>query len=597
MLFHNTCFRVSQLLLLLAVLIMPLTLSAEDISVSFSVSGGFYDHPFSLSLSCPEGYVIHYTTNGNTPKPTDPQYISPLELNKSLYSRSNIYTIQTCADSLWYVPDTIQRCIVIRAAAFDAEGNQKSTVVTNSYFIKSLGIDLHNLPVISLCSDSLSLFDYETGILVPGITGSNYQQHGREWERLCNFEFYETDNKGINQQGGLRTHGKSTRNGVQKSLKLYARKEYGNKCFNYKFFESTDINAFKHLVLKPAKPYLCRDYICTQIAQPLNFETPCSRPVVVFLNGEYWGLYFLKERPDNQFIEDHFGYDKHEVNIIESWTGDVSEGSNENFVEMMQWLMKADLSNTKEYEYVCSLIDINSFIDYYCFALFIGILDWPAGNMRCYQWRDGKWRWIFFDGDYSLDGSTNIFKNTLYNNENKDKSTLLFKKLFSNEEFRDQFYERFGQLLIKELHPNLTQQYYEECISTIHKELDSQFNRFYDYETIKDNTYLKNNLYVGSFLSSRVINVASALYQLYYKNNWVFHKSKSKSQSHFKYKPGSPRPTFLLRMARQFRDWNYVKLYTSYERSRIRDGINASSWGQSMKQSWVWRKLKGTSSQ
>jgi len=593
MLFHNTCYRVFQFLFLLAVLIMPLTLSAEDISVSFSASGGFYDYPFSLSLTCPEGYVIHYTTNGNTPKPSDPQYVSPLELNKSLYSRSNIYTIQTCADSSWFVPDTIQRCIVIRAAAFDAEGNQKSTVVTNSYFIKSLGIDLHGLPVISLCSDSLSLFDYETGILVSGITGSNYHQHGREWERLCNFEFYEPSNEGINQQIGLRTHGAASRGGIQKGLRLYARKEYGTKQFNYVFFEEDkNNNCFKHLVLKPVSSGLIRDHICSKIAQNLNFEVPQSRLAIVYLNGEYWGLYYLKERPDAHFIEDHFGYDKENVNIIESWSGVTTDGSNESFLEMMHWMMGADLSNPDTYEYAKSMIDIDCFIDYYCFQLFVANADWPDNNMRCWQGNNGKWRWIFHDGDYCLVSYRKMLSATLYSLENKDVSTILFSKLLANECFRNQFYERFGKLLTTDFYPKTTQRYFNQCLIAINKELDTHFYRF-GFQDNKDDFDFQV-FFMNGFLSQRMVSAAAMVYGLFYYNGWTYSNSLISSQSTFKYNP-KRKPVFLFRMAMQFKDWKYVNRYFAYMRYRNKEDWKNSKLHQYLKQTKPWRWLKGES--
>ena len=123
-------------------------------------------------------------------------------------------------------------------------------------FIKALGCDTHGLPVVSICADSLDLFGFEQGILVPGIhfdslnpeISGNYFQKGREWERVSNVEFYDySDNGGINQICGLRTHGNRARRQPQKGLKIYARQEYGNKHFHHQFFESDwrkDLAAF-----------------------------------------------------------------------------------------------------------------------------------------------------------------------------------------------------------------------------------------------------------------------------------------------------------------------------------------------------------------
>ena len=198
--------------------------------VVFSHHGGFYQESFLLSLGCSDlNARIRYTTNGDTPTAGSKLYERPLFLDESLYSRSDIYKLQVSPESLVYIPDSVQHAIVIRAAAFDEDGNRKGSVATNTYLIGSLGADSHGLAVMSICADSLALFDSDTGILVPGVyqeasdperTG-NYFQHGREWERLANVEFYEPmGNRGINQQCGLRTHGNRARAYPQKGLKI-----------------------------------------------------------------------------------------------------------------------------------------------------------------------------------------------------------------------------------------------------------------------------------------------------------------------------------------------------------------------------------------
>ena len=131
---------------------------AEEEKVSFSASGGFYETSFSLSLECLSSlHHVRYTTNGTTPDASSRLYEQPLWLDSSLYSHSNIYTILTSPEDLFYLPDSVQHCIVIRAAVFDENDSCVSKTFTNSYMIKSLGCDSHGLPVVSLCADSLDL--------------------------------------------------------------------------------------------------------------------------------------------------------------------------------------------------------------------------------------------------------------------------------------------------------------------------------------------------------------------------------------------------------------------------------------------------------
>ena len=197
-------------------LLLSVTAWAQADTVVFSAHGGFYENSFQLQLSNSNpDYHIRYTINGNRPTPQSALYANPLVLDEQMYSKSDIYTIQISTDELVYNPGSVQHCIVVRAAVFDENDSCVSSVKTNSYFIGELGCDTHGLPVVSICADSLDLFDYYNGIFVPGVhfdpsnpnwTG-NYYQKGIEWERLINVEFYELDNKGINQQAGIRTLG------------------------------------------------------------------------------------------------------------------------------------------------------------------------------------------------------------------------------------------------------------------------------------------------------------------------------------------------------------------------------------------------------
>ena len=505
--------------------------SANAQEVTFSAPGGFYDNPFELTLSCTQqGKVIHYTTNGNTPTANDPVYQGPLLLDKRLYSRSDIYTIVESPDSIWYQPDSVQKCIVVRAAAFNEAGVRIGNVTTNTYLIKSLGCDTHGLPVMSLCADSLELFDYERGIMVPGVhfdasdpdhTG-NYYQSGREWERLCNVEYYESGNHGINQQAGLRTHGLSTRRFPQKGLKIYAREEYGKKRFKYKFFDDTNIASFKHLKIKPFESGWqsigCQDYITGRIARQLNIDCLASRPMVLFINGEYWGIYYLQEKPDERYLEDHYDADLNTVNIIEAWTGNnVEYGSNEAYMDLYNWIQDHDLSDDDNYQYVCANIDIDNFVDYIAFETFIANLDWPANNVRCWQADNSLWRWLFFDGDACLFRPLSAYDPFYYATYDGDDlyyptnkySTLVFRRLLKNETFKTRFVSRYYQLLSTTFRYESTKPFYDETYALISEEIDNQSRRFGNPESKE---FWENEMArIDNFLSHRVLDIDNAI--------------------------------------------------------------------------------------
>ena len=386
---------------------------AQVDTVIFSVQGGFYDQVIQLDLF--NYYAqnhIRYTTNGNTPDADSPLYTGSLTLDSTLYSHSNIYTIVNCIPSIFYLADSIQRAIVIRAAAFDAAGNRLCQPVTNTYFIRSLGCDFHGLPVLSLVADSLALFDYETGIFVPGInydpldslSTGNYKMKGREWERLANMEFYEQDNQGINQLCGLRTHGGASRWLQQKGMKLYAREEYGKKRFNFSFFPTTTVDRFKHLCLHSFRcsNWLqtgCQEYLSQTIARNLDFEALAVRETVVFINGEYWGIYTMEEAPDERYIENHYDVDMDEMVMIKYW-GVPYYGDPTEWRALFRWFDTADLSQPEDSAYAYEHVDVSSFLDYMLFETFAANVDWPGNNVKLWQpGPGGKFRWLFYDGD------------------------------------------------------------------------------------------------------------------------------------------------------------------------------------------------------
>lgn len=504
--------------------------NAQNDTVIFSVSGGFYDDVFALKLYNvnPQNH-IHYTVNGNSPTAQSPVYADSLWLDESQYSESDIYTIQITPDDLVYVPDSVQHCIVIRAAVFDENDSCVSRVITNSYFIHVLGCDTHGLPAVSLCADSLDLFDYEQGIFVPGVYfdslnpdwSGNYYQSGMEWERLMNIEFYELDNTGINQQAGLRTHGGNGRRFQQKCVKIYAREEYGKKRFKHKFFETIPLDNFKHLVLKPFVSSWnqsgVNDHICNQIALQLNLETLASRPVVLYLNGEYWGIYYIHERPDERYLQDHFGIDIDDVNIMGNWVNVVEHGSSENFIALSQWLETADLTLPEDYAYVESKIDIGNFIDYQIFELYSENADWPVNNMRCWQLDDGPWRWIFFDGDACLLWMTfNAFDNAVYMGSeiwpSSTQSTLFFRKLMENEDFKARFESRFLELLDSAFSYSVIEPIFENIKMQIEPEVPLQSYRFGFPMTVE--TWNMDMDRVKYFLSARTQYILEPLHIL-----------------------------------------------------------------------------------
>ena len=471
-------------------LFVVLGAKAQNDTVLFSVKGGFYEQVFPLELhNTNPQYHIRYTTNGNQPTAQSPTYDRPLVLNSTMYSKSNIYTIVNTIPSVFYLPNDVQRAIVVRAAVFDQNGNCVSQVVTNSYFIHSLGCDFHGLPVLSIAADSLSLFDYETGIFIPGInynpvdstiTG-NYWQKGIEWERTINFEFYDPDNSGINQRCGLRTHGGASRWFQQKGMKLYAREEYGKKHFLYRFFKDSPIVKFKHLNLHA---FRCSnwlqmggtEYMAQKIAANLNFDAMAVRQVVVFINGEYWGIYTMEESTDEHYLNDHYNANLDSVTIIKYW-GVPNYGDPTEWRSYLIRMRDADLTQPEDSAFAYSHTDVPDFIDYILMETFTANLDWPGNNVKISQMAPGEpFRWMFYDGDGCFYRADYQALDYLLN---FDVCNIVISRFLENKSFRFEFCKRYLELSNTYFSYDYMKSILEEYRHLVEGEVESQYRRFH----------------------------------------------------------------------------------------------------------------------
>ena len=463
---------------------------AQNDTVLFSVQGGFYDNVFALRLSNTNSQNhIRYTTNGNCPTAQSPRYEGAMTLNASMFSKSNIYTINNTIPSQFYLPNDVKRGIVIRAAAFDQNDSCVSQVVSNSYFIRSLDCDLHGMPVLSIMADSLSLFDYETGIFIPGAlydpadsthTG-NYRMKGIEWERQINMEFYESGNGGINQVCGLRMHGNASRWFQQKGMKLYAREEYGKKHFFYRFFPGSPIVKFKHLILHP---FRCsnwlqtggQEYLSQTIAANLDIEAMAVREVVVFINGEYWGIYTLEESSDERYLEDHFNADLEKVNMVKYW-GVPYYGDLTDWRSLYYWMKnEADLTQPEDSARAFEHVDMSNFVDYVLFETFSANLDWPGNNVKIWQPEAGKpFRWIFYDGDGCF---TRPEFNAIDFAQHQGGNSVFFNHFRENEWFVRAFRNRYYQLRELCFSYDYMKSVLDAYGSAVEGEIESQAQRF-----------------------------------------------------------------------------------------------------------------------
>ena len=297
---------------------------------------------------------------------------------------------------------------------------------------------------------------------------------------------------------------------------------------NYKFFDDTEISSFKRLKIKPFQGGWigigCQDYICGRIVKSLNVPGLASRPMVLFLNGEYWGIYFLQEKPDERYLDDHFDVDLDQVTIITTWGGGYAYGTNDNFMDLYNYIKANDLSSVESYEYLANHIDIDNFIDYQIFEIFASNLDWPNNNMRCWQEGNGLWQWLFFDGDaclFRLLDEFDAIANATYEGDGyyptSAEATMFFRKMMENPIFKKQFLSRFDNLMRSDLSYSKTQIFYQEIHDMLSGEIPNQVDRFNYPTSLREwNRVMKH---VDRFLSKRVADINDGLLKNYVMEN------------------------------------------------------------------------------
>lgn len=259
----------------------------------------------------------------------------------------------------------------MRARSFIA-GMPVSETFSKTYAIGSeVSETFDNYSVFSIQSDSESFFDFDTGLFVPGVnfnennsqwTG-NYFQRGSEWERDVEIEYFDAGVSQWSQRTGLRIHGGKTRNAPQKSLRLYARAGLGAAKFNYPFFDTKSKSIFDKLLLRAHfggwNRTVIKDEVSAYIVRDLDFESQHAKPCVVFINGEYWGLYAIRDYFDSNYIEEEYEVEKDSVDILLNGSGNrpgqdedwgIVEGDNLHYIALMDFLDNNDLSLAANYD-------------------------------------------------------------------------------------------------------------------------------------------------------------------------------------------------------------------------------------------------------
>ena len=426
----------------------------------FSIAGGLYYEPVTVELADTSGGAIYYTLDGSEPDLQSTRYVNPIGVNES-----------TCIRA---------RTVHPALAA--------SRIATHSYIYN----EESDFAIVALASDPYNLYDYEYGIFEFGPNAENdYPYFGanfwQDWERPVHVEFYEPSGElAFKLDAGMKVFGGWSRGRDQKSLAIFQRGVYDTRQIDYQIFPDKPIHQFESFLLRNGgnawDGTLFRDafiqYLCEGV---MDLETMAYRPAHVYLNGEYWGILIVREKINEHFVAANRELDPDRLDILDGRglsDAQVMAGSNEDYVDLWQYIESHDLSVGEHFDTVASRMDITNFIDYQIAEIYVGNTDWPGNNIKYYrpQIPGGLWRWLFYDTEFGFHMyDTSYQHNTLaFATEpfgpswpNPPWSTFLLRSLLHNSYFERQFISRFAD------HMNTT--FEMDRVISILDDFDAQF--------------------------------------------------------------------------------------------------------------------------
>ena len=429
--------------------------------VVFSLEGGRYDEPIVVELSCGiEGAAILYTLDGSEPDKNAFVYKEPIVVANE--SRPNQYTTKKCiltpsanadnAETLYGVNE-VYKATVIRARIVK-DAMLSSSIQTNTYFIHSD----YSLPVVSLTTEPEALFAERDGEYVLGYTHYTTRKYNvnirlinasRKTDLTGHLEIYNTDGSMFKDDMTFSIAGGSS---VSRSLQKSFNVALENKKITGDLLGASDALQYECFTLRGPGSGVLNENLC---AYPSAFVSDYignegvggqkSRPCILFIDGEYWGIYSLMEPKGKEYISVYTGTPKKDITLVMPWN-DVSD---KEFDRLCEEIRSRSFGQKDDYEWLKTKVDIKNYMAAVLAEGFFGNTDGISNgdhNLYIYKVKDGLWKWQIYDFDCTMVDNENYFKEMLQidlniadREDQKNFSSWLFQKLWNCAEFREEF--------------------------------------------------------------------------------------------------------------------------------------------------------------
>ena len=351
---------------------------------AFSVPAGYSAGPVNVTLTAPAGFSIRYTTNGYEPTATSTLYGAPIAINATT---------------------------VLRARCFDASGALATGLTeTNTYLI---GSDAHSILVVSVSGDNEEDGEWPGGWWGPA-------------QEPAHVEFFYPDGSfWCEASGDANEHGNDSNAYPQKGFDYITRDQMGHSdAIEAELFHVKNRDAYQRLIFKAAANdnypssgggHIRDAYVQTlsHLAQ-LHVDERTNESCIVYLNGQYWGVYEYREKVDDlDFTEEYYDQPRHFVDFIKTWGGTwVEYGSDADWQPLVNFITGSNMADPANYDYVTSVYNEMSLIDYVLLNSFVVCADWLNWNTAWWRGRhpdgDGRrWRYALWDMDNTFGHGAN----------------------------------------------------------------------------------------------------------------------------------------------------------------------------------------------
>ena len=470
--------------------------------IGFSAPGGFYDSAFQLELTCGENEKIYYTTDGTTPTTESKQYEDSIKIS-NLSSSSYVYASSALQSRLStnYVPGSVDRGMIVRAIKTSASGEVTGEATQAFYVGHRYNSDYLNIPVISIVTDPENLFDYETGIYVSGKTREDALIQGFDtanaanflngWEKEAIIEYYEpSKGKTMEVEANLSIIADSVSFDRQKNLSLKIKdadySEYEGSTLTDYISDNGRINLSQSF---SDNEFKLRNYVVSALAQGLTTSAMDVCPCIVFIDGEYWGLYSLKAYYDEKYISRRYNLSGRDVIIHER------QEYGQEFNSFIDYVSQTDLSVQANYEEVESMLDIDNFLEYVCLNIFVGKSSFKPSSGTAWRtvssdgtgYADGRWRFMSTDMASTLYMSAKETPTINTYLQPGIQSDLLLQSLLMNDEFCEKLASTMEKMISENFAKASWDSKIDELVNRLKKPTIASYSRFYGN--------LSNNLY------------------------------------------------------------------------------------------------------